>query len=634
MKKFNLLYIIDGGENYGGAEENLLNVLKVMDKREYSVEVCCLVGGYVAEVLKTSGVPVTVLNMKNKWDCGAVLRLVAMLKRKDIHILHTSLYASNTFGRIAAILARAPITISWEQGMANVKPRRHTWVDRFLSKFTDSITVPSEAVRQSIIKEENISREKIEVIHNFVDEAEFAIAIDLKTKREELGLKLEDIVVGYVGCLSEHKGHKYLLDAIPEIILNIPGVKFLLVGEGPLRGQIEEKIKRMGLEAKVILLGFRRDIAEILSIIDLYVHPSLSETFGLSIIEAMFMGKPVVASNIDGIPEVVKDEETGILIPARDFRRMAEAVIGLLKDRERASKMGRAGSELVRTNFTPEAAVEKLERLYEKFLVRKILTRKKSLSEEEEEIRRAWIKRHFAYGDGKFIRNPARDYEEETRRKGLLKLLKPMPGERVLDVGCGRCGDILFFSSRGAKFIGIDFSELSVVEGRRNLKDAGEDTPLMVADALRLPFRDEAFDKVCCKEVLEHIPNYETAIEEIARVLKVGGIAAITCPNWLSMNGLWRVFSELKRWILNRGAYHPCDDWRTQRMMERSLKKYGFEIKDKLGIDFLPGIICYKLPSAAQKSLIGLIRFIEFKFLWRLTALGNTVGLSAVKKNK
>jgi ubiquinone/menaquinone biosynthesis C-methylase UbiE len=349
--------------------------------------------------------------------------------------------------------------------------------------------------------------------------------------------------------------------------------------------------------------------------------------------EAMVMGKPVVASRVGGTPEVVKDSETGMLIPARDSRGIAEAVTELLKDKERASEMGRAGSERIKTYFTPEAAVGRLEKLYEKFIVRRILSREGPLSEDKEGLRRFEIKQFYNSGEEQFNFSPTQDYVQGVRRKALLELLKPLAGERVLEVGCGRCRDITFFSSGGAKLVGMDFSEMSVVEGKRNIKDTDKDILLTVGDATRLPFKEGVFDKVYCKEVMEHIPDYEAAIQEIARVLKVGGIAAITCPNWLSMRGLGRAFATLKEWTINRGGNHPYDNWKTQRVMERSLKKHGFEIKDRLGIDFLPGSGCSKWSNESQATLIKLIGFIESKFLWRLTAFGNAIGLSAVKKS-
>lgn len=633
MKRFNLLYVIEGGPYWGGAEEMLLNVLKSIDRDVYSVEVCCLVGGHIADTLRTADVPVTVLNMRNKWDFHAVWKLVSMLKRNNIHIIHTSLYASNAFGRMASIMARTPVTIAWEHDTAHVKPARHVLVDRFLGKFTDFITVPSEAIRQSIIERENISGEKIGVIHNFVDMARFSISVDSNSKRTELGLEQEDIVIGCVGSLSEHKGQRHLVDAAPRVIDSFPKAKFLLVGEGPLRSELEEKIKSMDLNGKVVLSGFRRGIPEIMGIMDLYVQPSLREAFGISIIEAMAMGKPVVASRVGGIPEVVKDGETGVLVPPGDSKAISETIVKLLGDKGRALKMGRAGSERVRTHFTSEAAVGGLERLYEKFIVTKILPGKESLSEEEVRLQRSWIKQYFSCHDGKSVRNPALDYEHEVRQKGLLKLLKLTPGERVLDVGCGRCGDILFLSSSGARFTGMDLSETAVAEGKRNLRNDTKMASLIVADGACLPFKNNVFDKVYCKESLEHIPHYEAAIEEIARVLKPGGIVAVTCPNWFSMKGLGRLWGWLKIWIANRGESHPYDVWKTQGTMERCLLKCGLEVKEKLGMDFLPGIMCYKLSNKSQVYLVRAVRFMESKFLWRLTAFGNAIGLSAVKKS-
>ncbi|MDO8137945.1 MAG: glycosyltransferase, partial [Candidatus Brocadiales bacterium] len=268
MRKINLFYLIDGGPNWGGAEANLLSVAKRINRGRYNVEIGCLVGGRVAEIFRSNGLPVTVINMKNKWNVVAVIRLVQLLKEKKIDILHTCLYPSNTFGRIAAILARTPVNLTWEQDQAQLKRPRHVRVDQILNKFTDAIVAASSAVKHSIVEVEGIGESKIQVVHNCVEPSAFDLSSDAiatasagarcnvplqSDLKLELGLRPEDRVLPYVASLGPRKGHKYFLPAIREVVKVFPDVKFLLVGEGAYREEIERGIERLGIKENVLL---------------------------------------------------------------------------------------------------------------------------------------------------------------------------------------------------------------------------------------------------------------------------------------------------------------------------------------------------------------------------------------------
>jgi len=169
--------------------------------------------------------------------------------------------------------------------------------------------------------------------------------------------------------MAVQKGYKYLIKAIPQVIKEFPQMKLLIIGGGGVPSETtEEEIKRLvkilGLTNYVHFLGWRKDIGEILSICDLFVLPSLWEGFGLSNVEAMAAGIPVVATNVDAIPEVVSDGETGILVPPKNSGALANAILSLLKDPEKMRKMGQAGKKRAFTFFSAERMVKDYEKLY------------------------------------------------------------------------------------------------------------------------------------------------------------------------------------------------------------------------------------------------------------------------------
>lgn len=633
MRKINLFYLIDGGNSWGGAESNLLSVAKYINRERYNVEMGCLVGGRVADIFRSGGLSVTVIDMKNKWDIGAVIRLVQLLKKKNIDILHTSLYPSNTFGRIAAILARTPVCLTWEQGIAQYwKLPRHVWVDRVLSKFTDAIVAVSEAVKHSIVEMEKIGESKVKVVYNCVEARVMSPSPNGMAKKIELGLRPEDRVLPYVANFGPVKGHKYFLPAIREVVRIFPDAKFLFVGEGPLRGEIERDIERLGVKESVLLCGFRRDIPEILSIAEFYVHPSLTEAFSLSILEAMALGKAVVANRVGGIPEVVAEGETGLLVHPRHTETLSMAIVELLQCPSRVKEMGQKGRERALNCFSVEDSARELEKIYEQFILAKILPREESQDAETQRLRSYWIKEFFSYHterrEWETASNPFWAYEDRVRQRALLELLKPARGEKILEVGCGNGRDFSFLSSGGARCVGVDYDYRIVTVAKERLLRNNNKGTLAVADATKLPFKDCSFDKVSCSEVLEHVPEYKKTLEEMNRVLKPGGKAVFTVPNRHSLKGVIKGYRSLINRVFNRCDLHPYDEWKTRRELKTALRESGLEVREEVGVDFTPQF--FKAPSLCR-MLIAIVGFLEDKVRWSLPGWGNTLAMVAVK---
>lgn len=633
MRKFNLFYLIDGGDSWGGAEANILSVAKHINKERYNVEIGCLVGGQVVEIFRGSGLPVTVINMKNKWDVVAVIHLVQVLKENKIDILHTCLYTSNTFGRIAAILARTPVCLAWEQSIPSyIKTPRHVQVDRVLNKFTDAIVAASCAVKRSIVETEKIGETKIRVVYNCVETSAFNPNSNNVNKRHELGMRPEDRVLPYVANLGPRKGHKDFLPAIREVVKIFPDVKFLFVGEGPLRQEIEKDVGRLGIKENVLMCGFRRDVAEILSIAEFYVHPTITEALGIAILEAMVMGKAVVASRVDGIPEVVMEGETGLLVEPKDPEAMARAIMELLGAPSRAEEMGQKGRQRALNCFSAERSARELEKIYEPFILAKVLSGGELQDAEAQRLRDCWVKEFFAERTGLreygFAVNPYWAYEEKVRQRAVFELLRPALGERILEVGCGAGRDMILFSSKGARYVGLDCDyEIVGVAKKKLVKEEGIGT-LTVADATKLPFKDRSFDKVSCSEVLEHIPEYTKTLKEINRVLKPDGKAAFTVPNRHSLKGIIKGYHSFINRVLNRCDLHPYDEWKTQEELKSALRESNLEVREEIGVDFTPQF--FASPSLCR-MLIRVVGFVEDRIRWTLPGCGNILAMMAVK---
>jgi glycosyltransferase involved in cell wall biosynthesis len=204
-------------------------------------------------------------------------------------------------------------------------------------------------------------------IPNGVNAAGLSAAADRRGARGELGIGADDFVIACVGRLVRIKGYDVMAAAAPSIVAQVGGtrsVRFLVVGDGPERGALVSQVCRLGMKDRFSFLGFRTDVGRLLSGADLLVMPSRNEGLGMSILEAMALSLPVVASRVGGIPEAVTDGVTGILVSAEDPDDLADACVCLIRDTNRAREMGRAGRRSVETRFGVGRFVEKTARLY------------------------------------------------------------------------------------------------------------------------------------------------------------------------------------------------------------------------------------------------------------------------------
>ena len=182
--------------------------------------------------------------------------------------------------------------------------------------------------------------------------------------KQELGIDNSDRIIGCVGTLRSVKGHKYLIQAIPLILDKFPHTRLVLVGDGPLRSELERLAEKLKVRERIMFLGYRPDVSELMNIFDIFILPSLSEGLSNVLLEAMAASKPVIATNVGGNPEVVEDGRTGLLVPPKDPKKIAEAVNELLDNKNKRLEMGKAGLERVKEKFSISKTVREYKEVY------------------------------------------------------------------------------------------------------------------------------------------------------------------------------------------------------------------------------------------------------------------------------
>lgn len=374
-----VLFII-GTLELGGAERQLAHLALGLDRTQFDPSVCCIfTAGPLASVLESGGVPVVNLSLQGSrlrrrpWTIPAqALRLLAAMRAIRPDVVHGYLYWAYVAGALAGRWARVPVVLAGRRSLGHFKEGNTMLltIERLANRFTDVIVANSQAVRSDVLRQERVASEKVAVIYNGIEVSPFRVGPQPWLRRE-LGIAPDQPVVSIVANLIRYKGHPDFLEAWKRVLQAQPRAVALLVGEGPMRGELEASARRLGIEETIRFLGRRMDVPELLSITDVVVQPSLEEGFCNAILEAMAAGKPVVATAVGGNPEAVADGETGVLVPPKDPESLAQGILALMKEPERARKMGLAGRARVEREFGLQAMVERYEQVYLDLLAQK-----------------------------------------------------------------------------------------------------------------------------------------------------------------------------------------------------------------------------------------------------------------------
>jgi sugar transferase (PEP-CTERM/EpsH1 system associated) len=346
------------GLGVGGLEKVVLNLARRTDRRRFETRVLCLQqGGALRARFEDMGIPVDSLDLPRLPKARTLVRLVRWLRQARPDVLHTHNPTPHVFGALAARAAGVPVVVHTKHGRNYPDSFRAVAWNRLASWLSDRI-VPVSADAAAVAREvERIRGRKVQVIRNGIDPADFAAPAGLRPgagKRAVHVARLMDLV----------KDQTTLLRAARLVVDREPGFQLTVVGDGPDRARLEALAGELGLGGHVHFLGMRSDVRELLGAADLFVLSSLTEGISLTLLEAMAAGLPVVATEVGGNREVVVPGETGLLVPAGSPAALAEALLALVRDPERARRMGAAGRRRVEDQFSLARMAADYEQLY------------------------------------------------------------------------------------------------------------------------------------------------------------------------------------------------------------------------------------------------------------------------------
>nr|MDQ3417531.1 glycosyltransferase [Acidobacteriota bacterium] len=369
-RKLNVLQVCDHlgweGSRMHGVKRLFAWMIPRFDKSRFTVSLVSLRKKDLSEeTLESFGVDITYLH-KSKFDPATLPALLKVIDRKQIDILHLHGYGATTFGRLAGKMRRIP-TILHEHANLTDTPWFQKIADRALAPSTDIAIAVSKSTADFVINARQMPARRVKTVYLGVPLDEFSrsrTAAEVASARRELGIRDGEAVVGTVTRLHESKGNSYLVEAAALVLKERPHAKFFLVGEGPLLPDLQAQAQALGLDDRFVFHGFARDVAAVVSAFDLSVFPSLWEGTPLTVFEALAMGKTILATDADGLLDVLTDDRDAMIVPKRNARALADGIVRLLDD---PALRARLGAEAARTALQYDIAtfVRKMERLYE-----------------------------------------------------------------------------------------------------------------------------------------------------------------------------------------------------------------------------------------------------------------------------
>lgn len=347
-----------------GAEKQMVLLATGLPRERFQVEVATLTRlGPLEADLRAAGLPVTALGKRFKLDPLAFTRLVRFLRAGRFDVIQTWIFAANTYGRMAARLARLPVVVTAEMAVDLWKSPRELAIDRWLAQRTDRVVGNSQAV-VDFYRRKGIPAERLALIRSGIG-AEEPPPVDRAAVRAGFGWPADTFLLVFAGRLAAQKGVDDLIAAIDLVQYLLPALRVLIVGDGPLRAQLEATAAAFQLGSILRFTGHRDDVPQLLAAADLLVLPSLYEGLPNIVLEAMRSALPVVATAAPGTTEVVVDGQTGLLVPLREPPAMAQAIRTVVENPERARLWGAAGRARVESDFRAATMIDAFASLYE-----------------------------------------------------------------------------------------------------------------------------------------------------------------------------------------------------------------------------------------------------------------------------
>jgi len=354
------------GSRMHGVKRLFAWMIPRFDRARYEVSLVSLRKRDLSEeTLDALGIDIQYLH-KSKFDPATLTALLKIVDHKEIDILHLHGYGATTFGRLAGKMRRLP-TILHEHANLTETPWFQKVADRLLAPSTDLAIAVSKSTADFVIHARQMPPERVKVVYLGVPLEEFSrsrSSEELHSARAELGIQPGEIAVGSVTRLHDSKGNSYLVDAAADVLRQRPHARFFLFGEGPLKPELEAQARALGLGDRFVFGGFTKDVARTVSAFDMSVFPSLWEGTPLTVFEALAMGKPIVATDADGLLDVLTSERDAVIVPKRDAPALAAGIVRLIDSEPERARLSAAARQTGQ-QYDIAAFVRKMERLYD-----------------------------------------------------------------------------------------------------------------------------------------------------------------------------------------------------------------------------------------------------------------------------
>ncbi len=360
-----ILYVV-GNSDLGGAENHVLALVRHLDPQRYAVQVVCPRTGPLVESLHGLGVPVHLIDMvrpapgdEYELYLPALWEIASLVRRMRPHVVHSHLYPAHLHASLVAELHRVPAVLTTAHTLV-VRPG-----DSSLAKLTRSRTIAVSQAAKDLLVRGGVPRSRIRVVRNGIEPRYFRDESAAGREiRRQLGIRDGAPVIGTIARLSPEKGHRQLLHIARDVLDQRPEARFLIVGDGPLKDELHATAAGLGLTESVTFTGPRQDIPAVNYALDVFLLTSREEALPLAIVEAMAAGRPVVASVVGGVPEVVLDGSTGFLYPPADHAGFVRAILNLIDRPDLRLQLGSQGRERAQRRFGLDRMVQETVRYY------------------------------------------------------------------------------------------------------------------------------------------------------------------------------------------------------------------------------------------------------------------------------
>jgi glycosyltransferase involved in cell wall biosynthesis len=357
-----ILLVVDDA-SVGGGQQHVLALAERLSGRGFKVSVVCEARGYLVDELGHARIPHHAVHLSDSLSLRGLADLAKVIRASGTQLIHTHGGTAGFYGRLAARWVGDVRTVHTYHGIHYLHDRSlrkryvHRAIDRFLLRWTDEVICVARSDKELALREKLALPDHVSVVYNGIDLARF--------EPSQRGERRDGpFVVGTVGRLHEQKGHIYLLRAAALLQRSHPQIRVRVIGDGPLRESLEAQSRALGVDGIVEFLGARSDVPAQLRQFDLFILPSLWEGLPYALLEAMATGLPVVATDVDGVREMIADGVEGIVVPSRNAQALAAAVIELVENGARRADLGAKGAQVVKKRFGLDAMIDQTVNVY------------------------------------------------------------------------------------------------------------------------------------------------------------------------------------------------------------------------------------------------------------------------------